>query len=45
MIFYLENFSFYLDKSNQQQNQPIADGYVKLAAESVAINPLESKND
>lgn len=44
-MFYLEHFPFYLDKSNQQQNRPIADGYVKLAAESVAINPLESKND
>lgn len=35
----------YLDKSSQRLNRPIADGYVKLTAESVAINPLESKKD
>jgi len=36
---------FSLDKSIQQQNRFVGDGYVKLAAESVAINPLESKKN
>ncbi|XP_060853980.1 WASH complex subunit 2 [Rhopalosiphum padi] len=32
-----------INKLNQQQNRSSSDGYVKLAAESVAVNPLESK--
>lgn len=36
-------FYFFSDKLSQQPNRINAEGYVKLAAESVAVNPLENK--
>lgn len=49
ILFNFHKISFslfsYLDKMSRQRNRPCADGYIKLAAESVAINPLESKKN
>lgn len=36
-------FFFLVEKSNQQLNRPSGNGYIQLTAESVAVNPLESK--